>query len=74
MEQRTRFVRDRVKKAIAQYDPSLRTARRHATSGDAAAIRRLMRWDNTLTLYKRTLKQIEKSAEVLEKAVGVRAT
>ena len=68
MKHKTASVRDRLKTAIVSHEVHLVKARQRVKKEDLASMRRLDRLQDTLTLYKRTLIQIERSAEILAKA------
>ena len=65
---KTADVRDNLKRAITNLDLQLRNGRVRTRKSDSAARQRLNRLEHTLTAYKRTLRQVEKSAETLAKA------
>ena len=68
MRHKTASVRDRLKTAIVSHELHLVKARQRVKKEDLASMRRLDRLQDSLTLYKRTLVQIERSAEILAKS------
>ena len=68
LKNRTAAVRDRLKIAIADREIRLDKERLRMKQGDAAALKRVNRLQDTLTLYKLTFAHIERSAAILAKS------